>query len=237
MTSGNRIVYDVLWRSSSSGAHTLDAGVQNILDTGEFVFNMVTADLVEARPALTRELGQVVIFAPEELGATRARLLRAIAAHTPTTAVVPLTGHDDADATVRRSAALLGCESLLPRSPTQAPLPDLRVISVSDADDEVRHVVRGVIAAADDGVPFDRMAVLYASKSHATANMFAKTLLHRGVEADKLREVLARLSMWVGGIPAAEAAGQLQRAIRDYEKHGLASMDAWFPQPPEPRSE
>lgn len=125
----------------------------------------LAADLVEARPDLTAELGQVVIFAADDLGATRARLLRAIAAHTPTTAVVALAGHEDADATVRRSAGLLGCAADLPRAPGRAPLPDIRLISVSDADDEVRHVVRGVIEAADGGVPFDRMAVLYASRS------------------------------------------------------------------------
>lgn len=74
------------------------------------------------------------------------------------------------------------------------------------------------------------MAVLYATKSHGTAGMFAKTLLHRGVPADKLREAVARLTMWVGGIPAAEASGHLARAIRDYETQGLASMRGWFPQ-------
>ena len=73
------------------------------------------------------------------------------------------------------------------------------------------------------------MAVLYATRSHGTAGMFAKTLLHRGVEADKLREVMVRLSMWIGGIPAAEAAGKLEAAILDYEARGLDSMSPWFP--------
>jgi len=37
VTSGNRIVYDVLWRTSTAGAHTLDSGVQNILDTPDSI--------------------------------------------------------------------------------------------------------------------------------------------------------------------------------------------------------
>jgi hypothetical protein len=35
--------------------------------------------------------------------------------------------------------------------------------------------------------------------------------------------------MWVGGITAAEAAAHIQKAIGEYERCGLASLDAWFP--------
>jgi hypothetical protein len=73
------------------------------------------------------------------------------------------------------------------------------------------------------------MCVLCATKSYSTAGMFAKTLLHLGVRKEKILAAITRLSMWIGGIPAAEAAAHMQRAIHDYEQHGLASLEAWFP--------
>jgi hypothetical protein len=79
------------------------------------------------------------------------------------------------------------------------------------------------------------MCVLCAVRSYGPAAMFAKTLLHMGVPRAKLDEAMARLSMWVGGVPAAEAAGHIQRAIREYEKDGKASLSAWFPEPGAPK--
>ena len=75
------------------------------------------------------------------------------------------------------------------------------------------------------------MCVLCATKSYSTAGMFARTLLHLGVKKEKLLEAIARLSMWIGGIAAAEAAAHVQRAIRDYEQRGQDSLEAWFPAP------
>jgi alkylhydroperoxidase/carboxymuconolactone decarboxylase family protein YurZ len=73
------------------------------------------------------------------------------------------------------------------------------------------------------------MAVLLAQRAYAPAAMFAKTLLHTGTPREKIVEVTARLAMWVGGVPAAEAAAHVQAALRDYEQRGLASLEAWFP--------
>jgi alkylhydroperoxidase/carboxymuconolactone decarboxylase family protein YurZ len=74
------------------------------------------------------------------------------------------------------------------------------------------------------------MAVLCAQRAWAPATMFAKTLVHIGVPREKVLEAVARLTMWCGGLAAAEAAAHVQKAIRDYEKEGLASMAAWFPE-------
>jgi alkylhydroperoxidase/carboxymuconolactone decarboxylase family protein YurZ len=76
------------------------------------------------------------------------------------------------------------------------------------------------------------MCVLCATKSYSTAGMFARTLMHVGVKKEKLLEALARLSMWIGGIAAAEAAAHVQRAIHDYEQRGQESLESWFPNPP-----
>jgi len=78
------------------------------------------------------------------------------------------------------------------------------------------------------------MVVLCALRSYGPAAMFAKTLIHLGVPREKVIEATARLAMWVGGIAAAEAAGHIQKAIRDYEQRGLAALEAWFPPAAEP---
>jgi len=75
------------------------------------------------------------------------------------------------------------------------------------------------------------MTVLCAQRNYGTAAMFAKTLLHLGTPRAKIMEAIARLSMWVGGISAAEAAAHIQKALGEYEQQGLASMAAWFPEP------
>lgn len=78
------------------------------------------------------------------------------------------------------------------------------------------------------------MVVLCAQRNYGPAAMFAKALVHLGVAREKLLEATARLAMWVGGIAAAEAAAHIQKAIGEYERHGLAALDAWFPPAAEP---
>jgi hypothetical protein len=56
------------------------------------------------------------------------------------------------------------------------------------------------------------------------------TLRHRGVPQEKVLEAVARLEMWIGGVPAAEAMGHIRRALRAYERDGLQAMAAWFPE-------
>lgn len=78
------------------------------------------------------------------------------------------------------------------------------------------------------------MAVLAALGRYDTAGMFAKTLLHLGARKEKLLEAVARLSMWIGGLPAVEAGFRIQRAIAEYERDGVASLAVWFPEDGEP---
>jgi hypothetical protein len=75
------------------------------------------------------------------------------------------------------------------------------------------------------------MCVLCAGGQPDTAAMFAKTLLHLGVSKHKVLEAVARLAMWIGGLPAAEATLRIQRAVGEYERNGLGSMAVWFPEP------
>lgn len=73
------------------------------------------------------------------------------------------------------------------------------------------------------------MSVLLSQRDYQTASLFAKTLLHLGVRKQKLVEAGARLAMWIGGLPAVDASFVIQKAIRDYERDGLASLEVWFP--------
>jgi hypothetical protein len=73
------------------------------------------------------------------------------------------------------------------------------------------------------------MCVLCVTKSWGPACMFAKTLRHLGVGREKILEAVARLSMWIGGIPAAEASAHVQKALREWDERGAASLEAWFP--------
>lgn len=80
------------------------------------------------------------------------------------------------------------------------------------------------------------MCVLAALRSYGTAAMFAKVLMHLGTPREKILEAVGRLSMWVGPLPATEAAFVVQRAVREYEAQGRASLDIWFPETSEEMS-
>jgi hypothetical protein len=73
------------------------------------------------------------------------------------------------------------------------------------------------------------MSVLAALRSYGTAAMFAKVLLHLGSSRAKISAAVGRLSMWVGPLPSAEAALIVQRAMDEYEREGIGSLGAWFP--------
>jgi hypothetical protein len=73
------------------------------------------------------------------------------------------------------------------------------------------------------------MCVLCSQRDYVAAGLFAKTLMHLGVPKEKLLEATARLAMWIGGLPAVDASFAIQKAIREYEKEGLASLGVWFP--------
>ena len=134
---------------------------------------------------LAAELGHVVVYLPQDLRPAPAALLAAVARHCPTTVVVGRTDHTDADAGVDHTLARLGIapparppEPAQPTLPFDAPSPaptaaalpaapvapgGTRILTASDADDEVRAAVRAVIDATRSGTPLDRIAVLYGT--------------------------------------------------------------------------
>ena len=74
------------------------------------------------------------------------------------------------------------------------------------------------------------VCVLAALRNYGPAGMFAKTLRHRGVSRERILEAVGRLAMWIGPVPAAEAAGHIQKALAEYDAKGEAALAAWFPE-------
>ena len=79
------------------------------------------------------------------------------------------------------------------------------------------------------------LCVLCAQGRNTTAAMFAKTLLALGVPKSKILEAVARLAMWIGGLPAVEASFVIQKAIREYELDPKAALSVWFPAADDPQ--
>src|SRR5690606_12334071 len=125
------------------------------------------------------ELARLVVHLPQDLLRLQAELLAALAAHLPTTVVVGVTGRPDADDGVARSLQRMGVPLPVPLRPapegangatgdgTLPPLPvsveGTRIVTASDADDEVRAAVRRVVDAVRAGTPLERIALLYGS--------------------------------------------------------------------------
>src|SRR5690606_8774214 len=94
-------------------------------------------------------------------------LFRAIGARADLHVLLDWTGVHDVDAEVTAFARSLGVD-LAPRAslttpPTTPPAapPAISIVSTTDADEEVRHVVRELVDAARAGTPFARMAVVW----------------------------------------------------------------------------
>jgi ATP-dependent helicase/nuclease subunit B len=125
------------------------------------------ADLMDAalsalRSPAAADLGRIIVHLPQRLSHPAARLLRGLADHGEVAVIAGTTGVPAADAEVARSVALLGGSEPPAVAPGAAILAT-EVVSVSDAEDEVRTAVRRLVTAARDGIPLERMALLYPS--------------------------------------------------------------------------
>ena len=202
-------VYDEL-----AGAHeaTLDALASSpsvrtraVLDTIRAVRRRLShtvdrRDVAEAATTAVRAgqpvaaLGAVVLFLLTEVAPTLADLLRAIGERQPISAIVGCTGEAGVD-----TASLEATVRLVPSArvdPVQSdPIAITRVVSASDSDDEVRCVLREVMALADGGVPLDRIALLYtAADPYARIvreQLAAAALPHNGPGVRPLADTLA----------------------------------------------
>ncbi|MEQ8839895.1 MAG: PD-(D/E)XK nuclease family protein [Acidimicrobiales bacterium] len=123
-------------------------------------------DAISERPdhPVVGELGPAVLFLPQSLTTSQLRLLRAFGHTTALHIIAGFTGNHEADAPVRGSVEALGVAWPTPRETAGPPPTADRALSLSDADDEVRHAVRAVVDAARRGTPLGRCAVLYGTR-------------------------------------------------------------------------
>jgi len=119
--------------------------------------------LVAAGTPLAAELGTIIVFLPQRWSTPAARMLGVLAEQTAVEIIVGLTGTEAADAQVIASLRRVGVEPAADLAAGIAPAVGTEVWNASDPDDEVRVIVRGVVDAMREGVPLERMAVLYAS--------------------------------------------------------------------------
>ena len=205
-------VYDEL-----SGAHeaTLDALADSLSVRTRAVVTTVGAvrrrlrhtvdkrDIALAATAALRRgaplgsLGSVVLYLLTDVAPVHCDLLRAIGEQVAISAVVGATGEATVDAdSIARATQLT-------ESPVQSddvgPVTLTRVVTAGDSDDEVRCVLREVMALADDGVALDRIALLYtAGEPYARIvreQLAAAGIPHNGPGVRRLADTLAGRTM------------------------------------------
>ncbi|TWD73092.1 PD-(D/E)XK nuclease superfamily protein [Kribbella amoyensis] len=138
----------------------------------------VASERATADPRAVAELGSLVLYLPQELTQAEASFVASLGlAAADLTVIVGLTDVRRADRAVRRSLERVGID--LPPSISRNYPVATEVLNASDADDEVRCVVRDVVAALEK-TPAHRIAVLYTA-----ASPYAR-LLHEHLAAAKV---------------------------------------------------
>jgi len=112
-----------------------------------------------------RDIGHVVIYLPQRLSPAERIMLEALAKSDRLTVIVGLTGDAEADAPARRLIAQLegACGPPL-ESAEHAEVAKAQIVMVTDAEEEVRAVVRSIMEHAARGVPLHRIGVLYRAE-------------------------------------------------------------------------
>lgn len=160
------------------------------------------AAALRVRPDLGREIGAVVLFLPQDLRRGAVALLEALRACVDVRIIAGTTGDSRADAVVVRSLHRIGVVD----EPPAVVQPTARtVLHASDADDEVRNVVRGVMTALRT-VAAHRIAVLYGA-AHPYARLLAEHMHAAGLERNgagvrpTIERTLARMLLDLLALP------------------------------------
>lgn len=109
-------------------------------------------------------LGPVIWYLPAPMTPPLQRMMRALNRVGRLSAIVGLTGASDADQPVLDVCAAAGydvtAQSVLE---SVSPVTADRIVTVTDADEEVRAVVRSIVELASDAVALDRIGVFHAA--------------------------------------------------------------------------
>jgi RecB family exonuclease len=147
------------------------------------------AAVASGSPVLA-DLGAVVVYLPQDIPAPAAAMTRAVAEHTDVVVIAGRSGVERADTAVDRALQRLGLA--VPATPEVRAPHATRVLSASDADDEVRAVVREVVDAVRAGVALERIAVLYGSRDPyarlVPEHLDAAGIAHNGTSPRRLAE-------------------------------------------------
>jgi ATP-dependent helicase/nuclease subunit B len=159
--------------------------------------------VLTVEPTRTSEIGAVVLFLPQDLPLAAVTLVQQVATFGDVRTIAGLTGNARADAAVLRSLGWLAAESAT--RPTIEPATAHRVVHASDADDEVRCVIRLVAERLHD-TPAHRVAVLYAA-AEPYARLLAEHLTTAGIVSNgtgvrpTIERTLARTVLDVLALP------------------------------------
>jgi len=135
-------------------------------------------DAVASASPVLADLGDVIVHLPQDITAASAALLTQLADRTTVHVIAGLTGDHGADRGVVGSLGRLGLE---PPGAVATVVHATEIVSVSDADEEVRTAVARVVEGARQGVPLERMAILFPT-GEPYARIVHEQLAAAGVE-------------------------------------------------------
>lgn len=176
-------VTEVLEKRHYDDRHALDAAI-------------ATLNREDKRKALRESAGTFIAFLPTRLTGVEFTLLEALAGGSCSVdVIVGLTGNDEADEHVRQLVARLGGDPI----EAEAVVPDEvhidELLDVSDQDEEVRHVVRRVLADLHSGVSASDICVFLPSYtpygSILADHLEAAGLAWNGISTQTLAESVA----------------------------------------------
>ncbi len=123
---------------------------------------LAAAEAVRSGVAALRDVGRVVLYLPRRLSPAEHSLIEALAGIGALSAVIGLTGDSDADAPTRQLTSQLAA-ALGPSAepPAGYPHTGTHIVAVTDAEEEVRAVLRLAMERLEQGTPLHRMALLY----------------------------------------------------------------------------
>jgi hypothetical protein len=199
-------------------------------------------EVLEVEAAKHAGFGSLVVYLPERLSRHGALLLKAVSKFFDVTVLAGTTGDGRADAevahSVRRLVGANGSQSTLTDLDPMAVVSGerTRIVTTSDADEEVRAAVRAVIDSVRGGTPLERIAILHASPQPYARlvheQLSAADIAHNGAAVVPLtarlagRTLLGLLALPQGGFRREDVFAWLAGARVHHRRRPLP-VTAW----------
>ncbi|MGB2711250.1 MAG: hypothetical protein WBC33_07010, partial [Conexibacter sp.] len=157
-------------------------------------------EAIRAGSAALRDVGQVILYLPRRLTRAEVDLLEALASQDALSAIVALTGDEEPDALARDLAAQLAPSLGAATEPSSADVAvGTHIVAVTDAEEEVRSVLRLIMERLAAGTPLHRIAVLYPIAEPyavlAREQFAAADVRHNGPAVRSLAQTLSGRTM------------------------------------------